>query len=385
MAVAEHLAAYRHRLGLEADQVAHAVGLAVERCRLLEEGTGWPGTRAFRAVLETLQIQGPERKQFAFPGTPLDPLEQQFLTGNSNQVWLHLDHGWTVVAADDAVPAAAVLLPKPGDNFLRWLLCDPDLPGRLLNQEALAAAARHALHTAAVADPDHPALRTLREQFPDDDKAAAPRSRALDRTNWIWRTPEGPYLVWQAISLRPSFRPDVRFLFLQVDEKTSAPSPTRPPQAAAAPARADQSAETWRAGAPVLAGLLLCGHCHQTMTAPSETAAYQCPAGCVSLAAEQATDRVGTVLTARLFTEESVRRLAQAQEMILAAGIDMAHPLPVNARHALHQWRHRMTDTVRRGFATEQIASVTVTPGPARELTVCGATAPTPQPDIALP
>ncbi|MFI2241208.1 helix-turn-helix domain-containing protein [Streptomyces chrestomyceticus] len=368
--VAEHLTAYRHRLGLEADQVAHAAGLAVERYRLLEEGTGWPGTRAFHAVLEALQIQGPQRDTFAFPGTPLDPLEQQFLTGNSNQVWLHLDHGWTVVAAGDAVPATAVPLPEPGDNFLRWLLCDPDLPGRLLNHEALAAAARHALRTAAVADPDHPALRTLREQFPDDDPDVAPASRALDRTNWIWRTPEGPYLVWQAISLRPSFRPDVRFLFFQADEKTSAPSPTRPPQTAAVPAPADQPAGNWQAGDPVLAGLLLCGHCHQTMTAPAETAAYQCPDHCISLAAEQATDRVGQVLTARLFTEESVRKLALAQEMILAAGIDMAHPLPVNARHALHQWRHSMTDTVRRGFATEQIASVTVAPGPAPELTV---------------
>ncbi|MEU7229883.1 hypothetical protein [Streptomyces chrestomyceticus] len=72
------------------------------------------------------------------------------------------------------------------------------------------------------------------------------------------------------------------------------------------------------------------------MTAAAETAAYQCPTDCVTLAAEQATDRVGTVLTARLFTEESVRKLALAQEMILAAGIDMAHPLPVNARHAPH-------------------------------------------------
>ncbi|MEU7160356.1 hypothetical protein [Streptomyces chrestomyceticus] len=91
-----------------------------------------------------------------------------------------------------------------------------------------------------MADPDHPALRTLREQLPDDDPDAAPDSRAMDRTNWIWRTLEGPYLVWQAISLRPSFRPDVRLLFFQADEKTSAPSPTRPSQAAAAPAPADQ-------------------------------------------------------------------------------------------------------------------------------------------------
>ncbi|MEU7229884.1 hypothetical protein [Streptomyces chrestomyceticus] len=85
-----------------------------------------------------------------------------------------------------------------------------------------------------MADPGHPALRTLREQFPDDDPDAAPDSRAMDRTNWIWRTPEGPCLVWQAISLRPSFRPDVRLLFFQADEKTSAPLLTRPPQAAAA-------------------------------------------------------------------------------------------------------------------------------------------------------
>ncbi|RSO40616.1 hypothetical protein DMH15_14760 [Streptomyces sp. WAC 06725] len=120
----------------------------------------------------------------------------------------------------------------------------------------------------------------------------------------------------------------------------------------------------------MLVGLVLCGHCRQTMTVPSETAAYQSPGDCVSLAAAQATDRVGTVLTERLFTEESVRKLAFAQEMILAAGIDVAHPLPVNARHALHQWRHRLSDTVRRGFATEQIVSVTVAPGPALELTV---------------
>ncbi|MFF3277429.1 hypothetical protein ACFYWU_41905 [Streptomyces chrestomyceticus] len=74
----------------------------------------------------------------------------------------------------------------------------------------------------------------------------------------------------------------------------------------------------------MLAGLLLCGCCRQTMAAPAETAAYQCPDHCLSLAAEQATDRIGTVLTARLFTEESVRKLVLAQEMILAAGVDMA-------------------------------------------------------------
>ncbi|MEU7160357.1 hypothetical protein [Streptomyces chrestomyceticus] len=122
----------------------------------------------------------------------------------------------------------------------------------------------------------------------------------------------------------------------------------------------------------MLVGLLLCGHCHQTMTASSKTAAYQCPAGCVSLAAAQATDRVGTVLTARLF----------------ARGVGpQARPRPGNDprrrhRHGppparqcpprLHQWRHSLTETVRRGFATEQIAAITVTPGPAptQDLTV---------------
>ncbi|MEF3119261.1 hypothetical protein [Streptomyces chrestomyceticus] len=106
--------------------------------------------------------------------------EGAFLTGNSNRTWLLLDHGWNTWPPATPV-SAAVPLPATGDNFLRWLLCDPDLPGRLLNHDAL---------TTAVADPDHPALRTLREQFPDDDPDAAPDSRAMDRPNSPWvRTP----------------------------------------------------------------------------------------------------------------------------------------------------------------------------------------------------
>ena len=114
---------------------------------------------------------------------------------------------------------------------------------------------------------------------------------------------------------------------------------------------------------PVLAGMLTCGLCGHLLTSERPTA-YSCPTGCLpELDSEELELRIAQEAIPRAFPPGAIRKLALAQEILTAAGVEMALNVPISAQHALSQWCSSMTTAQRRGLLDLAFTSVTVSPG----------------------
>ncbi|MEV5879372.1 helix-turn-helix domain-containing protein [Streptomyces sp. NPDC052101] len=349
----EVLLAHRMKEELSAAQIAQAAGISELRYNMLESGRGWPGSRALSAVLDALNVPRDQRPRCAVPGTPLSGMERALLHGKPYPA-LVVDHTWRVVDCNrffaDQLPECAA----PGANLMRWILHEEEAQRRLANWEDAAAAYTAALRDALAADPDDPDLLSLRADLPSGLwETACPGSGQPDGQGLIWRTAQGPYVIWDCSVMVPASRPDL----LSVDFLPHALSHSSIPVSAAAPVQ--QPATTFEGS--LLTGIARCGACNLDLTANDDH--YQCPDNCVTIASEILESRVADAIVDRIFTPESLRKLALAQEVLVAEGIEIDQPLPVSPRHARHQWDHALPAETRRAFITHSVDHVLVAAG----------------------
>ncbi|KUN02121.1 hypothetical protein AQI95_29030 [Streptomyces yokosukanensis] len=350
--IREVLLAYRMKAGLSAVKVAQAAGISELRYDMLESGRGWPGSRALSAVLDALNVPEDQRPRCAVQGTPLSGIERALLHGKPYPA-LVVDHTWRVVDCNrffaDQLPECAA----PGASMLRWILHQEGARRRLANWEDAAAAYTAALRDALTADPEDPDLQSLRADLPSELwETACPDAGQPDGQGLIWRTAQGPYTIWECAVMVPASRPDL----LTVDflphtlPHSSTPVPT---------AQVQQPATTFEGA--LLAGIARCGACNLDLTANNDH--YQCPDNCVTIASEILESRVADAVVDRIFTPESLRKLALAQEVLVAEGIEIDQPLPVSPGHARHQWDHALPAATRRAFITYSVDHALVAAG----------------------
>ncbi|WP_406408723.1 hypothetical protein [Streptomyces sp. NBC_01643] len=213
---------------------------------------------------------------------------------------------------------------------------------------AFAAALRHGLLVA----PDDAELLAVQA-------AADPSLRAGDLGQYdcpdgqvfVWRSPDGPYQVSACLLTVPRRRPDLQQI-------TFVPRSIEP---AHMDTDAAEGPSLWHG--PILAGMLTCGLCGHLLTS-ERPAAYSCPTGCLpELDSEELELRIAQEAIPRAFPPSAIRKLALAQEILTAAGVDMALNVSISAQHALSQWRSSMTTAQRRGLLDLAFTSVTVSPG----------------------
>ncbi|UQA95658.1 MmyB family transcriptional regulator [Streptomyces halobius] len=348
--IQEVLLSYRMQEGLSAAQVAQAAGISELRYTMLESSRGWPGSRALSTVLDALNIPKDQRSCFAFPGTPLSDGERALLHAKPYPA-LVVDHTWRVVDCNrffaDQLPECTA----PGASLLRWVLLQEEARHRLANWEDAAAAYTTALRDALTADPDAPELQSLRAGLPSGLwETACPDAGQPDGQCLVWRTAQGPYVIWECVLMVPASRPDLLTVdFIpQTLPRRSTPEPT---------AALQQPAST--GDEALLAGIARCGACNLNLTTNVDH--YQCPDNCVTIGMELLESRVAEAIIDRVFTAESLRKLALAQEILLAEGGEIHQPFPVSPRHARHQWDHDLPVEIRRAYVTHSVERVLVT------------------------
>ncbi|WP_329449613.1 hypothetical protein OG894_01180 [Streptomyces sp. NBC_01724] len=81
------------------------------------------------------------------------------------------------------------------------------------------------------------------------------------------------------------------------------------------------------------------------------------------LDAEELELRIAQEAVPRAFPPGAIRKLALAQEILTAAGVEMVLNVPIAAQHAMSQWRSSMTAVQRRGILGLAFTSVAVSPG----------------------
>ncbi|MFE3765505.1 hypothetical protein ACFXPI_27515 [Streptomyces sp. NPDC059104] len=126
---------------------------------------------------------------------------------------------------------------------------------------------------------------------------------------------------------------------------------------------------TYGARAAVLEGRVVCGVCGEPClyapAAPAAPAVYRCRAGCQPDAAAAGLERrVGRAVMERLYSPGGLVRMAAAQELLHVLGIELAHPVPVSPRHAVHQWSNDFDQDMRRSTVNDALLAVVLGPPP---------------------
>ncbi|GHB75742.1 hypothetical protein GCM10010347_52750 [Streptomyces cirratus] len=116
----------------------------------------------------------------------------------------------------------------------------------------------------------------------------------------------------------------------------------------------------------VLEGRVVCGACGEPcLYAPAGPGAYLCGSGCQpAVPAAELEQRVGRAVMERLYSPGGLVRMAAAQELLHGLGVELAYPVPVSARHAVHQWSHDFDRDTRRSTVSDALLAVVVGPAP---------------------
>jgi len=114
----------------------------------------------------------------------------------------------------------------------------------------------------------------------------------------------------------------------------------------------------------VLAGTVLCGGCGEPLVHREVAAGvYACPSGCrPPVSAVELDRRVGEAVLERMWTADTLARMAAAQEMLDRLGYGLHHRVPVSLKHALHQWEHEFDNETRRALVRDAVIVIVLFP-----------------------
>lgn len=114
----------------------------------------------------------------------------------------------------------------------------------------------------------------------------------------------------------------------------------------------------------VLAGTVLCGGCGEWLVHREAPAGvYACPCGCrPPVAAAELDRRVGRAVLERMWTADTLARMAAAQELLDRLGYGLHHRVPVSLKHALRQWEHEFDDGTRRALVRDAVIVIVLFP-----------------------
>ncbi|MFJ2627705.1 helix-turn-helix domain-containing protein [Streptomyces sp. NPDC087532] len=347
--VGQTLRTYRSRSGRATGDIAQAAGISAQQYEALESGTGWPGSQAFTAVVEALQIPAEARSRTGlnFCERPLGTAIAATLKGFTVPA-IVVDHTWRTVGANHEATGLLPELGRPGWSLLRWILCSSEARQQLVNAADVAGTFAAVLREALALAPSDPDLQALHEEIGADLRArGATQYPDVDGLDLVWRTDSGPYQIVSLFVSVPARRPDLRQIALHVE-------PLLLP---------GQDPDTAQWSEAVLAGIARCGTCQGAM-AYEWGPVYQCPQECFpAVDATALEDQLAQLLLPRVYTVGALASLAQLQEVMMACGREPALPAPVSVRHALYQWRHQMPMSARRELVAGWVASVAVKPG----------------------
>lgn len=345
--VGQTLCAYRTRSGRSALDVANAAGMTPRQYEALETGSGWPGTTAYTAALEALQIPAEARTGLNFCGKPLGTALATTLR-NFTAPAIVVDHGWRVVEANSQATRLLPELIQPGRSLLRWILCSPQARRHLVNAADIAGTFAAVLYSALVLTPFDPDLRALANEIEIDRRMTGWAGQPdVDGLDLVWRTESGPYQMVSLFMSVPARRPDLRQIALHIE-------PLLLPGQDPDPAQCSEA---------VLAGIARCAACQSDMSYEWGPV-YRCPRDCCeAVDAAVLEEEVAKVVLPRVYTEGALAGLARLQEVVMACGNEPAWPAPVSVQHALYQWRHQMPLSARRELVASWVASIAVTRG----------------------
>ena len=120
------------------------------------------------------------------------------------------------------------------------------------------------------------------------------------------------------------------------------------------------------ASTSVLAGTVLCGGCGEPLVhreAGAAAGVYACPSGCrPPVPAAELDRRVGRAVLERMWTADTLARMAAAQELLDRLGYGLHHRVPVSLKHALYQWEHEFDDETRRALVQDAVIVIVLFP-----------------------
>jgi transcriptional regulator with XRE-family HTH domain len=347
--VGQTLRTYRTRSGMSTGDIAHAAGISAQQYEALESGKGWPGSQAFTAAVDALQIPVETRSRTGldFCGRPLGTAIAATLKGFTVPA-IVVDHAWRIVGANDEAKELLPALGQPGWSLLRWILCSSEARRQLVNAADVAVTFAAVLREALLLAPLDPDLRALYEEIGADLRSrAATEAADVDGLDLVWRTDSGPYQMVSLFLSVPARRPDLRQIALHIE-------PLLLP---------GQELESEQWSEAVLAGIAHCAACQSAMTYEWGPV-YRCPQDCVApMDAWALEDEVAQRLLPRVYTDGALAGLARLQEILLACGGAPALPAPESLPHALYQWRHQMPVSARRELVASWLARVAVGSG----------------------
>ncbi|MET9777957.1 helix-turn-helix transcriptional regulator [Streptomyces sp. NPDC006367] len=344
--VGQTLRTYRTRSGRSTGDIAQAAGISAQQYEALESGAGWPGSQAFTAAVDALQIptEARSRTGLDFCGRPLGTAITATLKGFTVPA-IVVDHAWRIVGANHEATGLLPELGRPGWSLLRWILCSPEAHRRLVNAADVAGTFAAVLREALALTPFDPGLRALYEEItPDLWARGATEVADVDGLDLVWRTDNGPYQMVSLFVSVPARRPDLRQIALHIEPLLL------PGQ--------DLDSTQWPEA--VLAGIAHCAVCQSAMVYEWGPV-YRCPQDCFTpVAASVLEDEVAQLLLPRVYTDGALAGLARLQEILVACGSEPALSSPVSLRHALYQWRHQMPVSARRELVASWVARVAV-------------------------
>ncbi|MGW2657206.1 helix-turn-helix transcriptional regulator [Streptomyces sp. NPDC001478] len=347
--VGQTLRTYRTRSGRSTGDIAQVAGISAKQYEALESGTGWPGSQAFTAAVDALQIPAEARSRTGLDlcERPLGTAIATTLKGFTVPAFV-VDHTWRIVGANHE---ATELLPElgwPGWSLLRWILCSPEARRRLVNAADVAGTFAAVLREALALAPFDPNLRALHEEIaPSLWARGATEVADVDGLDLVWRTDSGPYQMVSLFVSVPDRRPDLRQIALHIEPLFL------PGQ--------DLDSAQWSEA--VLTGVAHCAVC-QSALVYEWGPVYSCPLDCFTpVDASVLEDEVAQLLLPRVYTDGALAGLARLQEILVACGSEPALLAPVSLRHAVYQWRHQMPMSARRQLVASWVACVAVGPG----------------------
>jgi hypothetical protein len=265
---------------------------------------------------------------------------------------LIVDGSWRAVEVNRLARALFPGSAAPGWSLMRWVLLDLEARTRLSNWRAVAEAFAVTLQQGLAISPNDAELRAIRSMA-RMSYSTAPRFSAhgADGQVLAWTSDGGADSVSACLVTVPAGRPELLQITLVPRGARSVPSSVTSDMPA-------QSGENL-----LLADLLSCGVCGLLLSGGGQPASYWCVTGCLpALPAGDLEMRVGEAALSRSFPSEVCRKLAIAQEVLIAHGTEMSLNVPVTSRHALSQYERSMAREQRRGMLELALRSVTVLP-----------------------